>query len=78
MGEAFFRFEDAVGDGDGVGVALFDERFRCLRDELGVGSGSSAFLIFVPSDSSAGRAVSMIPNRNTRIRNNFITVALGS
>ena len=42
--EAFFRFGEASGDG--VGVAFF---FRCLR--VGVGDGSKAFLIFVPSDS---------------------------
>jgi hypothetical protein len=48
VGEALFGFGEAVGNG--VGVAFF---LRCLRDELGVGSGSKAFLIFVPNDSSA-------------------------
>ena len=54
VGDAFPRFGEAVGAG--VGVVLFVECFRCLRDELGVGSGSRAFLIFEPSDSSAAEA----------------------
>ena len=44
VGEVFFRFGEASGDG--VGVGFF---FRCLR--VGVGDGSKAFLIFVPNDS---------------------------
>jgi hypothetical protein len=55
VGETFFRFEETLADG--VGVALLDERVRCLREELGVGSGSKAFLIFVSTDSSAECAV---------------------
>ena len=66
LGEAFFCFGEGVGDG--VGVVFF---FRCLR--LGVGDGSKTFLIFVPKDSSAGRAASMAPNKITRIRSHFIT-----
>jgi hypothetical protein len=57
--EAFFCFGEAAGDG--VGVAFFDERFRCLRAGVGVGSGSKAFLIFVPNDSSAASAASIAP-----------------
>ena len=68
VGEAFFDFGEAVGVG--VGVAFF---FRCLRDELGVGSGSKAFLIFGPNDSWAEGAASTAPNKITRIRNHFIT-----
>jgi hypothetical protein len=66
LGEAFFCFGELSGAG--VGVDFF---FRCLR--LGVGDGSKTFLIFVPSDSSAGRAASMAPNKITRIRSHFIT-----
>ena len=66
LGEAFFCFGKLSGAG--VGVDFF---FRCLR--LGVGDGSETFLIFVPSDSSAGRAASMAPNKITRIRSHFIT-----
>ena len=51
VGETFFRLAEGVGDG--VGVAFFDERFRCLRDGVGLGSGSRTFLIFVPNESSA-------------------------
>ena len=68
VGEAFFDFGEAVGVG--VGVAFF---FRCLRDELGVGSGSKAFLIFGPNDSWAEGSASTAPNKITRIRNHFIT-----
>ena len=67
VGEAFFDFGEAVG----VGVALF---FRCLRDELGVGSGSKAFLIFVPNDSWAGYAVPRAPNAIATAKRHLITV----
>ena len=64
VGEAFFDFGEAVGVG--VGVGFF---FRCLRDELGVGSGSKVFLIFVPNDSSAGRReASTAPNKITVLK----------
>ena len=66
VGEAFFCFGEVSGAG--VGVAFF---LRCLR--VGVGDGTKTFLIFVPSDSSAGRAASMAPNKITRIRSHFIT-----
>jgi hypothetical protein len=69
VGEAFFDFGEAVGAG--VGVVFF---FRCLRDELGVGSGSKAFLIFVPNDSSAGYAVRRAPNAIATAKNHLITV----
>ncbi len=60
VGEAFFCFGGAVADG--VGVAFFDERFRCLRLGVGVGAGSKAFLIFVPNDSSAASAAPIAPS----------------
>ena len=69
VGEAFFDFGEAVGVG--VGVAFF---FRCLRDELGVGSGSKVFLIFVPNDSSAGYAVGRAPNAIATAKNPLIAV----
>ena len=37
VGVVFFRRDEAVGDG--LGVGFFVERFRCLRDGVGVGSG---------------------------------------
>ena len=49
VGELFFSFGELVGDA--VAVALLEERLRCLRAAVGVGSGSKAFLIFVPNDS---------------------------
>ena len=68
VGEAFFRLAEAVGDG--VGVAFFDERFRCLRDGVGLGSGSRTFLIFVPNDSSAAFASWSMPNSIAAKTNN--------
>jgi len=65
LGEAFFRFGEVSGDG--VGVGFF---FRCLR--VGVGDGSKAFLIFVPSDSSAARAAYGALNRIAIIRSHFM------
>ncbi len=59
VGEAFFDFGEAVGVG--VGVVFF---FRCLRDELGVGSGSKVFLIFVPNDSSAEARLQQLRTRS--------------
>jgi hypothetical protein len=58
VGEVFF-FGEAVGEG--LGVDFFAELFRCLRDGVGVGVGSKIFLIFVPNDSSAGRAERAVP-----------------
>ena len=69
VGEAFFDFGEAVGVG--VGVVFF---FRCLRDELGVGSGSKAFLIFVPDDSWTGYAARRAPNAIATAKNHLITV----
>jgi len=69
VGEAFFDFGEAVGVG--VGVAFF---FRCLRDELGVGSGSKVFLIFVPNDSWAGYAARSAPNAIATAKKHLITV----
>ena len=65
VGEAFFRFAEAVGDG--VGVGFFVECFRCLRLGVGLGSDSRTFLIFEPNDSSAEGAVS---TRSEQDRNN--------
>jgi len=69
VGETFFDFGEAVGVG--LGVVFF---FRCLRDELGVGSGSKVFLIFVPNDSCAGYAVGRAPNAIATAKNHLITV----
>ena len=69
VGDAFLGLE-AVGDG--VGVGFFIECFRCLRDGIGVGSGSRTFLILVPNDSSAEGAALTAPNKIARIRNHFI------
>ena len=71
LGEAFFRFGEVSGDG--VGVGFF---FRCLR--VGVGDGSKAFLIFVPSDSSAARAAYGALNRIAIIRSHFMIEAARS
>ena len=71
VGEAFFRFAEAVGDG--VGVGFFVECFRCLRLGVGLGSDSRALLIFVPNDSSAEGAASTAPNKITRIKSHFIS-----
>ena len=68
VGETFFRLAERVGDG--VGVVFFDERFRCLRDEVGLGSGSRTFLIFVPNDSSAAFASWSMPNSIAATTNN--------
>jgi hypothetical protein len=54
IGEAFFRLAEAVGDG--VGVDFFVEGFRCLRDGVGLGSGSRTFLALEPNDSSIAGA----------------------
>ena len=66
LGEAFFRFGEVSGDG--VGVGFF---FRCLR--VGVGDGSKAFLIFVPSDSSAEDATLTAPKKIAKIKSHFMT-----
>ena len=71
LGDAFFRFGELSGEG--VGVDFF---FRCLR--LGVGDGSKTFLIFVPSESSAGIATSTAPNRIAKIKSHFIISAVFS
>ena len=66
LGEAFFRFGEVSGDG--VGVGFF---FRCLR--AGVGDGSKAFLIFVPSDSWAEDATLTAPKKIAKIKSHFMT-----
>jgi hypothetical protein len=93
VGDAFLRFDllrgvgDGVGDaflglgeavGDGVDVGFFVECFRCLRDGVGVESGSRTFLILVPNDSSAEGAALAAPNKIARIRNHFILHTLVS
>jgi hypothetical protein len=60
VGEIFLCFGEAVGDG--LGVAFFAERFRCLRG-AGVGVGAKIFLIFVPNDSSAPPGVTIAPKQ---------------
>ena len=71
VGEAFFRLAEAVGYGVGVGFLV--ERFRCLRDGVGLGSASKTLLIFVPNDSSAEGATLTAPNEISKIRIHFIT-----
>ena len=51
VGEALFAFGEAVGVA--VGVGFLAERFRCLRDGVGVGVVVRNFLILVPNGSSA-------------------------
>ena len=72
VGETFLCLGDAVGDG--LGVALFVARLRCLRG-AGVGVGSKILLIFAPNDSSAVPGVMIAPkqivaSRRTR-KNHF-------
>jgi hypothetical protein len=62
VGEAFFFFREVLGDG--VGVGFFPERVRCLRDGVGLGSGSKTFLNFEPNDSSAASEASTTPNES--------------
>ena len=71
VGEPFFRFAEAVGDGVGVGVGV--ECFRCLRLGVGLGSDSRALLIFEPNDSSAEGAATTAPNKITKIKSHFIS-----
>jgi hypothetical protein len=74
VGEVFFRFGVAVGDGLEV-VFLF----RCLRDGAGVGVGSKIFLIFVPNDSSAPRGVTIAPKQiAARTRTRRVILVAGS
>jgi hypothetical protein len=61
VGEVFSGFGEAVGVG--VGVAFLDERFRCLRDGVGVGVVVRNFLIFVPNGSSALIGKTFIPQQ---------------
>ena len=70
VGEVFLCFGEAVGDG--AVVAFFAERFRCLRDGLGVDSGSKAFFIFVPNDSSAEWVAPIPPNNIANIKTHFM------
>ena len=69
VGETFFCFAEAVGDG--VGVAFFAEPFLRLRVGTGVGV-AKIFLIFVPSDSSAETAGLIDPKRITKIKSHFM------
>jgi len=66
VGEIFFCRGEVVGDG--VGVVLLAERFRCLRVGAGVGVGAKIFLIFVPTDSSALPDVANAPNNIATIK----------
>jgi hypothetical protein len=65
VGEIFF-FGEAVGDGLGVDFPV--ERFRCFRDDVGVGVGSKIFSIFVPNDSSAASGAPIVPTKSATIR----------
>jgi len=66
VGEAFFCFGEAAGDG--LAVGFFAERFRCFRAGVGVGVGSKIFLISVPNDSSALPGVTIIPKQIAAMR----------
>ena len=61
VGEVFFALGEAVGVG--VGVGFLAERFRCLRDGVGVGVVVRNFLIFVPNGSSALLGATFIPKQ---------------
>jgi len=79
VGDLFFRFDlvsgvglaDGAGEvfffgetvGEGLGVALVVERFRCFRDGVGVGVAPRNFVIFVPNDSSAAPGAAIVPNK---------------
>ena len=64
VGEIFLCLGEAVGDG--LGVAFFGERFRCLR---GAGVGvAKIFLIFVPNEFSATFAASVTPKYSAEIK----------
>jgi hypothetical protein len=66
VGEVFFRFGEAVGEG--VGVDFLAGRFRCFRAGVGVGVAVRNFLIFVPNDSSALLGTAFIPKQIAAIR----------
>ena len=66
VGEVFFRFGEAVGDG--AGVDLLADRFRCFRAGVGVGVAVRNFLIFVPNVSSALLGATFIPKQIAAIR----------
>jgi hypothetical protein len=66
VGEAFFRFGEAVGEG--VGVDFLAGRFQCFRAGVGVGVAVRNFLIFVPNDSSALVGATFIPKQIAAIR----------
>jgi hypothetical protein len=53
VGEIFFCFGEA--EGEGLGVVFFADRFRFLCAGVGVGVGSKIFLSVLPNDSSAAR-----------------------
>jgi hypothetical protein len=59
VGETFFFFGAALGDG--LGVDFFAADFRCFRAGVGVGGGSTIFLIFAPGDSSALPGATFVP-----------------
>ena len=66
LGEVFFRFGEAVGEG--VGVDFLAGRFRCFRAGVGVGVVVRNFLIFVPNDSSALLGATFNPKQIAAIR----------
>ena len=61
VGEIFFRFGEAVGEG--LGEDFLAGRFRCFRVGVGVGVASKTFLIFVLNDSSALPEATFIPKQ---------------
>jgi hypothetical protein len=66
VGEVFFRFGEAVGEG--LGVDFLTGRFRCFRAGVGVGGVVSNLLIFAPNDSSALLGTTFIPKQIAAIR----------
>jgi hypothetical protein len=76
VGEIFFCFGEA--EGDGLGVGFFADRFRCLRAGVGVGVGSKIFVSVLPNDSSAASATRTVPNKIVTIKSHFIKSKLAT
>jgi hypothetical protein len=77
VGEIFFCFGEA--EGDGLGVVFFADRFRCLCVGVGVGVGSKIFLIVLPNGSSAASATGTVPpNKIATSKSHFIKSKLAT
>ena len=72
VGDVFLCLGEAVGDG--LGVALFVARLRCLRG-AGVGVGSKILLIFAPNEFSAAFAQSIAPNDSAKINGSLANLS---